>query len=137
METKQRAKRTLSEYKKSPSDRQKIVLANALKNAGKLQPAMEAAGYAKGYAKNPQEFSNTKSWSQLLEEYLPDNMLVKVTSEGLEAKLVSDGVSPDFSVRQRYLETALKMKGKLISRTDITSNEGRVVSIEFIAPKSE
>ena len=34
--------------------RQKIAFKNILENNGKLQPALEQAGYSKGYAKNPQ-----------------------------------------------------------------------------------
>ena len=92
-----------------------------------MQPAMEEAGYSKAYAKNCTKMSRTKSWKRLLKRYLPDTLLVKVAKEGLSATMVKtsltepDRVIPDYSVRQRYLETVLKMKGKLVDKTDLTS----------------
>ena len=136
MEKKKRAKRNLSEYKKNPNDKQKKVLAIALKNAGKLQPAMKEAGYAKGYAKNPKELTETKSWAVLLKEYLPDDLLTKVAQEGLEATTEPGGKLPDYVVRHKYLETALKMKNKLISKTDVTSDGERVVGFTIISPET-
>ena len=110
-----------------PNIRQKEAFMSMLENGGKLQPAMEKVGYSKAYSKNPDKLKKTKGWQALMKEFLPDRLLVKVAKEGLSATQVKtsytepDQVVPDFAVRQRYLETALKMKGKLTEKTDITS----------------
>lgn len=110
-----------------PNLRQKETFKKMLENGGKLQPAMESSGYTKAYSKNPDKLKKTKGWKALMKKYLPDSKLVKVASEGLEATMVKtsltepDRTLPDFAVRQRYLETVLKMKGKLVDKTDITS----------------
>ena len=81
--------------------------------------AMIENGYSPATAKTPQKLPETKSWEQLLEEYLPDDLLTKTAQEGLKATQVKtsftepDKTIPDYSVRQRYLETTLKMKKKI------------------------
>lgn len=135
MEKKKRTQRNLPEYQKNPNDKQKKVLEIALKNAGKLQPAMKEAGYAQGYAKNPKELTETKSWAVLLKEFLPDNLLTRVALEGLEATTEPGGKLPDYTVRHKYLETALKMKNKLVNKTDITSGDEKIVGFTIIVPK--
>ncbi len=73
--------------------------------------AMRDVGYSKGYAKNPQDLIKTKSFQQILEEAgVSDEKLSKVLDEGLDAKN-KDGA--DYSVRHKYLETAIKVKGHI------------------------
>jgi hypothetical protein len=95
-------------------------------NGGILEPAMIEAGYSEAYARS-HKISKTKTWEELLEEYLPDELLTKVAVEGLFAKRIQtsptegDREVEDYAVRQRYLETTLKMKGKIIDKKDVTS----------------
>ena len=45
-------------------------------------------------------------------EQIPDELLVKVHLEGLNATKTTDKeVEPDYAVRHKYLDTALKLKG--------------------------
>lgn len=107
---------------KSPSIRQRLVAQKVVENRGNVSKAMKEAGYSDAYASNPQQFKASKTWEELLEEYLPDDKLAKVADEGLRATKLDNGmVVDDFAVRQRYLETTLKMKGKIIDKKDITS----------------
>jgi len=119
----------------------KKVFKKVLENGGiGIGKAMIEEGYSPNTAKSPTKVTETKSWEILLEEYLPDDLLTKVTKEGLEATMVKtsltepDRTLPDYAVRQRYLETALKMKNKLIEKKDITTN-GKDISpvlVKFI-----
>ena len=113
---------------KSPSIRQKKTLENLAGNGGKLGPAMREAGYSEDYVNNPQKLAKTKTWEELLEQYLPDDKLARKIDEGLEATRIQtsptegDKVVKDFAVIQRYVETALKVKGKIVAKNDFTSN---------------
>lgn len=121
-----------------PTAKQARALANAVENGGNITKAMIDAGYSPATANNPGEsLTQTKGWEELLEEYLSDDKLIQVTEEGLAAtKAISalTGTSatgktvdfvdvPDFAVRHKYLETALKLKNKLVDRTDLTTKD--------------
>ena len=136
--------------KKEPNIKQKEAFKVMLENGGKLQPAMEKVGYSKAYSKNPDKLKKTKGWKSLMRKYLPDSLLVRVTKEGLNATkpigalvLIRNGADgraeeilkddegmievADHPTRQRFLETALKMKGKLTEKTDITSKGEKIL----------
>lgn len=98
-----------------------------------ISKAMETVGYKKKTAKNPKNLTESKGWEELLEEHLPDSLLVKKEIEGLDAnKVISANITygeadektndfievPDMQTRHKYLETGLKMKKKL-SETNI------------------
>lgn len=114
----------------------KKVLMEMVENGGKVGPAMIQAGYSPTTAKTPSKLTSTKKWKKLMKKYIPDKLLVKVTKEGLRATMVKtsltepDRTLPDFGVRQRYLETALKMKGKLVERTDLTT-DGKIINLNI------
>jgi hypothetical protein len=97
-----------------------------------MSQAMKDLGYSESYSNSPDHIKKTKSWKKLMKKYLPDSKLVKVTKEGLNATMVKtsfteqDKVLPDFAVRHKYLETALKMKGKLITKTDLTTKGEKI-----------
>ncbi len=138
--------------KKEPNLRQKKAFKNMLENGGKLQPAMEKAGYTRAYSKNPDKIKKTKGWRALMREYLPNRLLVKVAQEGLlanrviSAKIIGKNANentddfievPDHPTRQRFLETALKMRGKLTEKIDATSGGEKIVSFTFIPPTDD
>lgn len=124
----------MTKGKSEPNITQKKVFKAMLENGGKMSPAMKESGYSNSYAKHPEKLKRTKGWKALMRKYLPDSKLVKVASEGLDANMVKtsftepDRIIPDYAVRQRYLETVLKMKGKLIDKTDITSKGEKIES---------
>lgn len=145
---------------KEPNLKQKEAFKNMLENGGKLQPAMEKAGYTKAYSKNPDKLKRTKGWKAMMRKYLPDSLLVKVAKEGLGATkpigalvLIRNGKDgraeeilkddegmievADHPTRQRFLETALKMKGKITEKKDITSGGKRIrpVLVRFLDKK--
>lgn len=90
--------------------------------------ATEAA--ARSYDCNTREVAKTIGWEnlskldfgELLEvRGVTDNQLAKKVDEGLKAKkLLADAVEyPDHGVRHKYLETALKLKKRLIDKPDV------------------
>lgn len=105
---------------KRPKPRIKKVFKEALENIGKpMGEILRENGYSDNTADNPKLVTETKSWEMLLEKYLDDEKLARVADEGLGATTILD--KPDYPTRRQYLETALKMKGKITEKKDITS----------------
>lgn len=113
--------------------KQKRVALDILENPGKpVSQAMLDAGYSPAHAKNPDDLTKSKGWQQLMNEYLPDEKLLQVAQDGLEAmkpigasilvdkngkviKAEDEGAIEvvDHFVRHKYLETGLKLKKHL------------------------
>lgn len=97
--------------------RQKKVLKEMLANDGKLEPAVRKAGYSKNYARAGR-FQKTKTWKDLLEEYLPDDELQKKHKQLLNQKTklrfkgVEIGEVDETDVQAKALDMAYKLKGK-------------------------
>jgi hypothetical protein len=71
---------------------------------------------------------------------LTDDALYQSTKEGMKATrpiVTADGIKavPDYGVRHKYLETTLKLRGKLkdTSRVELTGADGSPLRIELIA----
>lgn len=104
------------------TEKQKRLLHELVENGGSVSGAMRKVGYSENTAKTPSKVTKSKAFVQYMEEAgVTDQKLVKVISEGLDAtKAVVMGrdsqesfvdVQPDFAIRHKYLETALKVKG--------------------------
>lgn len=119
--------------KTEPNIRQRRAIKEMVENGGNQYQALKKAGYSDNYASDPKKIRNTKSWQQLLDEYLPDELLTKVANEGLSATSVDKNgmIINDYGVRQRYLETSLKMKSKISDKVEVTT---QVIGIEFVKP---
>jgi len=124
----------------------------------KIAKVMRAAGYSDRTARTPKKLTESKGWEELLEEYLPDDYLMKGLQEGTKANKQlalnpifkkdaptsqsahelpqSKGGNfievPDFAVRHKYFETSLKIKGKLIEKRDITSDGEKLEGIQVM-----
>jgi hypothetical protein len=116
--------------------RQKRVIKEVLENGSSMHKAMLKAGYSEAYAKQPGKLAESKTWEELLERDLPDDLLTETAKKGL--KSVSYGITgkkrPDWNARQKYLETSLKMKGRLVDRHDLTSEGEKIVGFTFVSP---
>lgn len=112
--------------KRKPSLRATKAISNLVENGGNKTKAMIDAGYSPETANTPSKvFDSVKvkdAFGELLDKYIPDEKLLKVLDDGLEATrsiVVGSGEnsdvidSPDHAVRHKYLETGLKLKGKL------------------------
>ena len=136
---------------KQPNDRQKLLAEYMAKNIGiSMKQAMINLGYSESYAHSGQ-MKKTDTWKRLMRKYLPDRKLVKVVESGLGANRVISSFSgkqatgattdfievPDFAVRHKFVETALKMKGRLINRQDITSDGEKLEGLVIIKDESK
>jgi len=65
---------------------------------------------------------------------LSDEYLAIKIIDGLEAK--KEKGTPDYAVRHRYLETALKLRGQLVERKDVEQNIGDTL-FDIIAKANE
>ena len=116
-----------------------------------MKQAMIDLDYSESYAHSGQ-MKKTGTWKRLMKKYLPDRDLVKVVKDGLGANRVisamntgkqASGATADFievadhAVRHKFVETALKMKGKLINRTDLTSGDKPIPILGGITKKDE
>lgn len=116
--------------------KQHIAMKKIVENGGNVSKAMIEAGYSPKTAENPQKLTQSKTWQEYLEEYLPDVKLAKVHSEGLEATkwkmshTEPDEEVPDYAVRHKYLDTAYKLKKRLQNDTGgININEAKILVV--------
>ena len=114
-----------------PTIKQKKAFDNLVGNGGNVTKAMRDAKYSENTINTPQKLTDSKGWEELVEKNLPDSLLAKTHLEGLKAgkKIFRNNVStkeieevgfePDYGVRHKYLETAYKIKHKLVDKLDI------------------
>ena len=101
----------------------KKVLDKIIETEGKIsmQKAMLEAGYSKGHAHNSHMFTRSNIWLELLDEYLPDELLAKKHYE-LLTKLDDKG-EIDTAATARALDLAYKIKNRYQpSQTNIQVN---------------
>lgn len=112
--------------------RQKKAIELVVENHGNISKSMREAGYPDITAKNPKNLTESKAWLELVDQGLPDDMLLEVHREGLQAMkrsgtggmkigMGTDGEvndfghteidEPDYATRHKYLDTAYKLKG--------------------------
>jgi hypothetical protein len=102
-----------------PTIKQKRALMKVVENGGNITKAMKDVGYSLATVNNPDVLTSSKGWQELLNEFLPDGILLKTELEGLGAtKIITSGAEPNIEVpdhptRHKYLETGLKIKGKI------------------------
>lgn len=65
--------------------KQKLVASKIVENGGNMGQAMVAAGYSPATAKTPKKLTQSKGWTELMKEFLPDNDLLKIHKELLES----------------------------------------------------
>jgi hypothetical protein len=113
-------------YKVKPTKMQKQAIENSIKNGGNMSKAMLEAGYSLTTARTPQRLTDSRAWEILMDDYLPDDFLLKALEDDIKNKPQN---------RKAELELALKLKGKTKERIDITSDDQRIEGINYIVPK--
>jgi len=132
----------------------KEVFDKVLETNGKsVSGAMKKLNYAKSTCKNPQQITRSKSWAMLLKQ-IPDQKLINVLNDGLEAnrqigamiliknakngrteQILKDNEGmievADHQTRHKFLETGLKMKGKLVEGVSVEGNDIVVNIIKY------
>jgi hypothetical protein len=81
-----------------------------VENGGNVSKAMRDAGYTEATAKTPQKLTESVGFQELLEIYLPDDMLLRALSDDIEKKEGN---------RKQELELAFKVKGKMIDKQEM------------------
>ncbi len=98
--------------------KQQLAMKNVVGNGGNITKAMLDAGYSPNTANTPQKLTESTAWQELMEKFLPDERLIKKIHAGLEAtKIHTSHTEPDREVtdwiaQHKFLETALRLKGK-------------------------
>lgn len=127
------------------TNKQKALAKKILENPSlTMKDAMTQVGYAENTVIAPQNVTESKGWKELMDKYLPDDKLLEVHQEGLEAmKQLSvrggkdanaesdDFIEvPDHPTRAKYLDLAYKVKGKMNETTVQVLNQGEM-NVEF------
>lgn len=86
-----------------PTYRQKLVASKLSDFGGNIGKAMVAAGYSRATAKTPQKLTESKGWREIMENFLPDELLAKKHKALLDAK--------EPSIVIKALDLAYKVKG--------------------------
>jgi len=89
--------------------RQKKAIDNVVENGGNVTKAMRDAGYAETTVNNPDNLTKSDAWLELMEDYLPDDMLLGALSDDIEKKEGN---------RKAELELAFKLRGKMVDKTE-------------------
>ena len=101
-----------------------MAISKMVENGGKgnkpmaMSKALEAVGYSPTYAHNPQKFLKTKVAKDLLQEYLPDELIAQKHRELLEAAEIQHYYFPKIYPAHNDKESK---KGK--SKTKVGSKE--------------
>jgi len=96
--------------KVKPTEKQKKAFKHLVANGSTKKEAMVEAGYSERTARAPTKVTNSRGWEQLMEEYLPDDLLAEIHNDGLKATDFKG--KKDYAVRHKYLDTAYKLKGR-------------------------
>jgi hypothetical protein len=97
---------------KEPTMKQMKAVQLAVENGGNISKAMRDAGYSPATAKNPDKLTKSVAWQELVEAYLPDEMILGALAEDIEAKKGN---------RTAELTLATKLKGRMVEKQDVTS----------------
>ena len=98
--------------KKTPTIRQKKLAQRLVENGGKsVSASMREVGYSDAYAKNPNKIIQSRTWQELMDEYLPDDLiaekhkalLTKTDALGeIDVNAVKAGVDMGYKVKKKY-----------------------------------
>jgi hypothetical protein len=95
--------------------KQKVAIEKMVENGGVASQAMLEAGYSPNTAKTPQKLTDSKGFKELCEDSgLTDTFLVEALIDDIKTKKGN---------RKAELELGFKIKGRLVQKTDITSDE--------------
>ena len=108
--------------------KQRLAFNEVVVKGSSLTKAMIKVGYSPSTAKRTNKLTRTDGWQELLDKYIPEKSLMKVQKQGLKAgrrfhkiigrdengkPLYKVEIVADYSTRHKYLETGLKLRGKL------------------------
>ncbi len=92
--------------------KQKLVASKLVENGGNISKSMIEAGYSPATAKTPQKLTESKGWRELMEKYLPDDMVLDCHNKLIKSKneVVSLGaVNLAYKVKGKFSENTINM----------------------------
>lgn len=96
---------------------------------------LKEAGYSDNQAARPSDITQSVGFQKILEDAgVTDEKLSKVLDDGLSA--TDKNGQPDYSVRHKYLETGVKLKGHVSGTPDtpppVQNNQFNFISSELV-----
>ena len=113
--------------------KQKLAIKKIVENSGDIGKSMVEVGYSP--KTDTTNLTKSKGWKELLEQYLPDDKLLKKHDEALEAKKWNDFTGEreeDQAIRLRAIELGYKLKGKLTENNVLQQYNIGEMNLEFI-----
>lgn len=110
----------MKKQKRQPSVRMLQAAKNAAENGGQLGKAFRDAGYSETIAETPSKITKGSTWQELMDIYLPDDMLLRALSDDIEKKEGN---------RTAELQLAVKMKGRLSEKVEHSNPDGNLKTI--------
>ena len=122
----------------------KILAGNVGKSVGQ---AMREAGYSEVTADTPSKLTKSKSWKELMDEFLPKDKVARVHAELLDAediviikhkgKIIRERV-PDNSTRKGAVDMSYKLRGEYApDRFELTKRKYQEIPDDELAAKIE
>ena len=84
--------------------RQKLAASKMVENGGNMGQAMLAAGYSEAMAKNPYKLTQSKGWQEMVNEIIPDYLVLQKLAENMYAESIT--------ASNQAIHIILKIKGK-------------------------
>lgn len=95
---------------------------NFAENGGKMSEAIRDAGLSESMARNPQKITDSKTWNEVVEEFLPDSELTEKHKELLNSTRIDHMVFPLGPKKNSEKEEWLKASGNKEVK-DVLSDE--------------
>lgn len=127
--------------------KQKLAAEKTMENNGVVSKSMKQVGYSPNTAKNPKVLTESKGWKELMEKYIPDNLLAKkhkelltipkkvrtyikgdleTEYEELDSNAVSKGLDMGYKLKGKYTPEKIEHSGD-ISITEMTAKEKEAI----------
>jgi hypothetical protein len=109
-------------YRTQPTTKQKETFKKVIFEGKSVSRAMIECGYSAKTAKNPSHVTRSKNWNELMNQYLPDTLLMKRHKQLINAKvkvrifrngkLETKKEYMDYKAMKAGLDMAYKLNGK-------------------------
>lgn len=103
--------------------KQKLAVKKIMEKRGSVSAVMREVGYDEDTAKNPKNLTESKGYQELLNEYLPDDLILGALKDDIEKKPQN---------RTPELTLATKIKGMIVERKDLTTKGEKIESNKII-----
>lgn len=91
------------------TERQKRAFREITENNRPVSTVMREVGYSASSATKPSQLTSTKGWKELMDQYLPDDLIAKRHNELLNKN--DENGNPDTVAVSKALDMSYKLKG--------------------------